>query len=462
MLSKLAIAQPVGGIVCDMLPTTMTFQGRARFLSSFIVACALAGAPPHATAQTAPPDTPAGHALAAWLTAINSDDRAVIESYVKTVDPSQTVDGMVSFHKVTGGFQLLTIESSKPLHIHFRVKEKVGPTNAYGNLIVKEGQPPQVTSFSLEALPPNVTLENVTVDDALRKKVLEGVSANIDKFYIDAALAHAMMNALTEHQKAGDYNTLMDPDALARRLTNDLRAVSHDKHLGVQFQPYKSIPDAAPTAADIELRHQQIKQENCDFEKVEILGGNIGYIKFNAFVDPEICASRVTAAMDFVAYTDALIFDLRSNGGGDPAMVTLIASYLFDKPTHLNDLYNRQENSTHQFWTATYLPGKRMTTTPVYVLTSHRTFSGAEEFSYDLKNQKRATIVGETTGGGAHPVSGHVVADYFNVNVPFATAINPVSKTNWEGTGVEPDVKVPAADALATAEKLAAAKLQGK
>jgi C-terminal processing protease CtpA/Prc len=164
--------------------------------------------------------------------------------------------------------------------------------------------------------------------------------------------------------------------------------------------------------------------------------------------------------MGFVAHTDAVIFDLRQNGGGHPAMVTLIASYLFDKPTHLIDIYNRKENTTTQNWTLSYLPGPRLPKQPAFVLTSKRTFSGAEEFAFDLKNQKRATIVGETTGGGAHPVSGHMVADYFTIGVPFAKSLDPVTKTNWEGTGVEPDVKVPAADALATAEKLALEKIQ--
>ena len=164
--------------------------------------------------------------------------------------------------------------------------------------------------------------------------------------------------------------------------------------------------------------------------------------------------------MSFVAHTDAVIFDLRENGGGDPAMVTFIASYLFDKPTHLNDLYNRKEDSTQQFWTLSYVPGERLAKQPVFVLTSKRTFSGAEEFSYNLKNQKRATVVGETTGGGAHPVDGHSVADYFTVMVPFAKAVNPISKTNWEGTGVDPDAKTSAADALSTAQKLAIERIR--
>jgi C-terminal processing protease CtpA/Prc len=164
--------------------------------------------------------------------------------------------------------------------------------------------------------------------------------------------------------------------------------------------------------------------------------------------------------MGFVAHTDALIFDIRNNGGGQPAMVTMIASFLFDQPTHLIDIYNRHEDTTTQNWTLSYLPGPRLPKQPVFVLTSKRTFSGAEEFAFDLKNQKRATIVGETTGGGAHPVAPHVIADYFMVGVPFAKSLDPVTKTNWEGTGVAPDVSVAADGALETAEKLAVEKIE--
>jgi C-terminal processing protease CtpA/Prc len=143
-------------------------------------------------------------------------------------------------------------------------------------------------------------------------------------------------------------------------------------------------------------------------------------------------------------------------------MVTFISSYLFDHSTHLNDLYNRKADTTTQYWTTPFVPGERFIDKPVFVLTSKFTFSGAEEFTYNLKNLKRATIVGETTGGGAHPVSGHPIDDHFSIRTPFARAINPVSKTNWEGTGVEPDVKVSAAESLDTAKKLAVEKIQQK
>ena len=126
----------------------------------------------------------------------------------------------------------------------------------------------------------------------------------------------------------------------------------------------------------------------------------------------------------------------------------------------MNDLWTRRTNSTEEFWTSPDVLGKKLPDDkPVFVLTSRRTFSGAEEFTYNLKNLKRATIVGETTGGGAHPVSGQRIDEHFIIGVPFARAINPITKTNWEGTGIEPDVKVPAAEALSTAQKLAAERL---
>jgi retinol-binding protein 3 len=413
-------------------------------------------------AQATVPDTPAGHTLQAWLDAFNSGDRARIETYVKTVDPSASVDGMISFRTQTGGFELLSIESSEPLHIRFRVKEKGGPTTALGNLLVKDGQPPTVGTFGLRALPPGVVLENVTVDAAERKKVIDGVQTDLKEYYVEPAVARQMADALKAHEAKGDYVAISDGDAFAERLTKDLQDVSHDKHLRVEFSPFKMPPRTEPTPEDEARFHQQMERDNCMFDKVEILPNNIGYIKFDGFMDASFCGPTVVAAMGFVAHTDAIIFDLRQNGGGQPAMVTLIASYLFDRPTHLIDIYNRKEDSTTQNWTLSYLPGPRLTKQPAFVLTSKRTFSGAEEFAFDLKNQKRATIVGETTGGGAHPVSGHTVADYFTIGVPFAKSLDPATRTNWEGTGVEPDVKVPAADALTTAEKLAMEKIQAK
>ena len=413
-------------------------------------------------AQMSIPETPAGHTLSAWLDAFNSGDRAKMESYAKKVDHNESVDRMTAFHNQTGGFDLLSIESSEPLHIRFRVKEKGSPTTALGNLLVKDGQPPTVVSFGLRALPPGVKIENVVIDAAERKKVIDEISAELRKAYVEPTVAQQMIDSMEAHEKTGDYDSITDGDVFAAKLLEDIEAVSHDKHLRVDFSPFKMPPMHEPSPEDEKQFHEQMAHDNCAFSKVEILPNNIGYVKFDGFMDASFCGPTVEAAMGFVAHTDAVIFDIRQNGGGQPLMVALIASYLFDKPTHLIDIYNREEDKTTQDWTASYLPGPRLAKQPVYVLTSKQTFSGAEEFAFDLQTQKRATIVGETTGGGAHPVSGHIVADYFMVGVPFAKSLDPVTKKNWEGTGVEPDVKVAADDALTTAEKLALEKIRAK
>jgi hypothetical protein len=178
---------------------------------------------------------------------------------------------------------------------------------------------------------------------------------------------------------------------------------------------------------------------------------------------PEVAAEPAAAAMNFLANTDALIIDLRQNGGGGPQSVVLLCSYLFDKkPVHLNDLYWRKGNRTEEFWTLKEVAGKRYLGRDVYLLTSRRTFSAAEEFAYDLQNLKRVTIVGERTGGGAHPGGGVPVAEHFVVFIPSGRAINPITKTNWEGIGVKPDVEVAADKALETAHQLAIKKLLEK
>jgi C-terminal processing protease CtpA/Prc len=199
-----------------------------------------------------------------------------------------------------------------------------------------------------------------------------------------------------------------------------------------------------------------MEEDNCTFQKVEILPHNVGYLKLNSFPDPSVCQSTATAAMARLNRVDALIFDLRDNRGGYPNMVSLIGAYLFDHPEYL---YNPRENTTEQSWTRSPVPGNRLADKPVYVLTSARTRSGAEQFSYDLKMLKRATVVGETTGGTAHAGVFHRIDDHFGMGIRETKAINPFSDSDWAGAGVAPDVKVKAAEALVTAEKLAQSKV---
>ncbi|HEY6273295.1 MAG TPA: S41 family peptidase [Terriglobales bacterium] len=411
------------------------------------------------------PETPAGRALEAWLDVFNGGDRPRIEAYVAKYDPTDTADELVAFREQTGGFELVGVDKSEPLEIKFHVKEKAGPTIAVATIKMKDANSGVIASFMMRAIPPGMTPADMSlkIDAATRARVIDGALANLNEFYIYPETAKKMEEALRTHQKKGDYDSLEDAEEFADLLTNHLQDVSHDKHLHVAFSPRVLPKDDRERDPEAEARMRtQLERNNCFFDKVEHLPGNIGYVKFNAFPNPQICGSTVTAAMGFVANSEALIFDLRQNGGGDPKMVQFISSYLFDEPTHLNDMYNRKEDSTTQYWTLPYVPGKRFAGKPVFVLTSTRTFSGAEEFTYNLKNLKRATIIGETTGGGAHPVSGHRIDDHFMIGVPGGRPINPISKKDWEGTGVEPDVKVPADQALDIAKKMAAEEIQKK
>ena len=300
---------------------------------------------------------------------------------------------------------------------------------------------------------------DIAIDAATRSAVIDSLLTQLNDAYVFPETAKKMDADLRSRQKIGEYDQLTSARAFAEKLTADLQSVSRDKHLRVRFSP-ETIPvrpeRREPTEAEKTEQAQFTRFMNASFERLERMPGNVGYIKFNNFLDPEFGSDTVAAAMNFVANTDFLIFDLRDNGGGDPAMVKLICSYLFgDKPVHLNDLYWRRGNRTEEFWTTPTVTGKKYLDKEVYILTSNRTFSGAEEFSYNLKNLKRATIIGETTGGGAHPGGFERLSEHFGAFIPTGRAVSPITKTNWEGTGVEPDIKVPRDQALKTAHLMA-------
>ena len=295
-----------------------------------------------------------------------------------------------------------------------------------------------------------------TITSAERNAVIEGAIAKLNENYVFPETAKKMEAALRARVKAGEYASITSGRQLAEKLTNDLREISKDKHLHVIADP-NGVPDnPGPGGPPADF----MKRVNFGFEKVERMRGNVGYVEIRGFVPPSMGGETASAAMTFIANTDALIVDLRRNGGGEPAMIAYVLSYLFDEPRHLNDIYERPENKTKQWWTASHVSGLRFGgKKPVYVLTSRDTFSGGEEFAYNIKTQKRGTLVGETTGGGAHPVQPYKVSEHFAIGVPFARAINPITKTNWEGTGVTPDVAVPADQALDAAYRMVLEKM---
>jgi hypothetical protein len=408
------------------------------------------------SADVAIPDTPAGKIMSAWLEAFNSGDRTRLDDYYQKYEPSKHANDFMGFRDRVGGFELLSIEKSEPNRIVFLLKERNSERQALAKFQVNDSDPPRVTSSEVRGIFDGAAIIGFDIDSATRARVIDGAIALLDEFYVFPEVAKKMAIAVRGRAKRGEYDSITDGNEFAKLLASHFQDVSHDKHIFVTFSPMR-LPEDSPTPSPEAMARyrESMREANCAFEKVEHLSGNIGYLKFNGFADPEDCAPTAVAAMHFLANVDALIFDLRQNGGGDPKMIALLSSYLFATPTHLNDLWTRKGDETMQFWTLPYVPGKRLPAVPVYVLTSHRTFSGAEEFTNNLKVLKRATIVGEVTGGGAHPVVGHRIDDRFTIGVPFARAINPVTKTNWEGVGVEPDVKVPAEDALTTAQTLA-------
>jgi len=265
------------------------------------------------------------------------------------------------------------------------------------------------------------------VDANERALVVNQILDKLRESYVREDVARTVEKEIRAREKTGAYDGLSTVAEFLKALTRDLQAASGDKHLIV------SLSDG-PTAP--------ASQRGCLFVNVGVLAGNVGYIKFNAFRSPEVCGGIAAAAMSLVADCDALILDLRDNLGGNPAMVAFMSSYFFAQPVHLSDIYERERHETFESWTLPFVPGPKFVGKPVFILTSPRTFSGAEEFAYDLQMLRRAVIVGETSGGGAHPALSIRIGGRFEIAVPVASYINPVSGSNWEGSGVGPDIRV--------------------
>jgi Peptidase family S41/N-terminal domain of Peptidase_S41 in eukaryotic IRBP len=284
--------------------------------------------------------------------------------------------------------------------------------------------------------------------------------------YVFPELADRAATAVEARLAAGEYDHL-DEITLTELVTSHLREVCQDKHLALRLGggpgpggrgpgdgrgpggpggPGRGPdPDRPKGPEDRRLAMRQMgRLDNFGIHRVERLNGNVGYLDVRRVPVPANAGPAISAAMELVAGTYALIIDLRRNGGGSPEGVVYWCSHLFDeRPTHLNDIFHADTGETHQFWTLPYVPGPRYLDRPVYVLTSSRTFSGGEDFAYALQALGRAQVIGETTGGGAHPTRPFPISAAVHIAIPFARSINPVTGTNWQGTGVVPDVRVP-------------------
>ncbi len=301
-----------------------------------------------------------------------------------------------------------------------------------------------------------LSLEEITI-------TIDSVCTKLQMNYIHPKVADEMSNFLKSNLKNNTYISITEPNSFAQQLTKDLQAISKDKHLSVIYNPSVIAREKALTNEDrarlaIEESDeisQGLRRDNFGFREVKILEGNIGYLDLREFADPKYSGSTLTAAMNFLENTKAIILDLRNNDCGSPAMVQLLASYFFPAPTHLFDFYNRPKNELTQSWTLPYVSGALKSTEDLYILTSNKTFSPAESFTYCMKNLKRATIIGETTSGGAHLTGAVIATDHFFIRIPQGKPTSPITNTNWEGVGVAPDIQVESSDALKIAHSKA-------
>lgn len=292
--------------------------------------------------------------------------------------------------------------------------------------------------------------------------------------YVFPERAEQAAAAVEARLAAGEYDNL-DELTLTELLTEHLNQVCDDKHLRVRLGPGpgrgpgpRPKPDSGPRrerapedagppdheARRLAMRRRGRLRDNFGIHRVERLDGNVGYLDIRRVAVAQNAGPAISAAMELVAGTYALILDLRRNRGGSPDGVVYWCSYLFPgggPGTHLNDIFHADTGETRQFWSLPYVPGERYLDRPVYVLASHETFSGGEDFCYTLQALGRATVIGETTGGGAHPTRGFPISASVHIGIPFARSVNPVTGTNWQGTGVVPDIAVPEAESFTVA-----------
>lgn len=296
-----------------------------------------------------------------------------------------------------------------------------------------------------------------TLDRPARRAVVESAARLIESRYVSPERGVRIARAL---RGQADRFTDTDPVAFAGALTAYLRKVSNDGHFAVEHRSLSRQDLAAADSLDssAELERWYGTGVNHGFEAVRRLAGGVGYLDLRVFAPTRMAGDMASAAMTLLAQSPALIIDLRQNGGGMGDMVALLAAYILDSPTEISGTYDRPTDRHTRSFTPAWVPGRRFGgTKPVFILISRRTFSAAEAFTYDMQAAGRAKVIGERSGGGAHPFAYRAIDDRFVLSLPEGRSINPITGRDWEGTGVVPDVETGADDALDVALKLATA-----
>lgn len=289
-------------------------------------------------------------------------------------------------------------------------------------------------------------------------KIIRILSEKLRAYYIFPDTAEKICAGLQTHLDNGDYNDLTEGEFLAYALTTHMQEICQDEHLWVKWHA-QSLPDAETLRTNEKWNENQqlhAKVNNYGFYRVERMAGNIGYVDIRYFHRPSWGGDIAVATMNFLTNMNAIIIDLRKCSGGYQGMISLISSYFLGRePVHLCDVYWRDDNTTNHYWTLPYVPGHTLDDKPLYLLVSKETFSAGEGFAYDMQARKRAIIIGEKTDGGAHPGTSYRLDEHFEVFIPIGYLTHPITKQNWEGIGVTPDVQTKPEKALTVAYKMA-------
>ena len=307
--------------------------------------------------------------------------------------------------------------------------------------------------LSCMSSPSAIAQKNELESETSRYEVLQEIDSLLQANYVlpDKAVKYA--EEFKKKYEGGHYNTYLNSKEFAEQVTADLIRITNDKHIKFRVIEPSDVGENPETPLHHPVRYHILGiNENKGFSKLEWLEGNVGYVDIRRFYNFPDIKDRLIGAMKFLSNASAIIVDLRENGGGSG---DYLSSYFLEYPTQLSGSYSRQDDFVTEFWTLKDIGTERLTEVPLFLLTSKRTFSASESFAYDMKVLKRATIIGESTKGGAHSVDLYKIGGQFEIYIPTARAINPTTGGNWEGTGVIPDIMVPSEAALDTALVLA-------
>jgi len=302
------------------------------------------------------------------------------------------------------------------------------------------------------------------LSQAQNKKAVEAIAREYETRYVYPEMGKKMADLIRTKVDAGQYESLPAGRDLARQITSDLRGICADLHVLVIYNPERiqrrRKSDPAQLAAEDLL---ESRRANFGFEAVRILEGNIGYLKITSFDGSEEAFATAAAAMQFLASCDSLILDVRTNPGGESAMVQFLASYfLKGAPILLDEFHYREKGRISELWSLPYVPGKKLAQIDLYILINRYTFSCAEGMTYDLQALKRAVIAGEPSAGGAHVVETATLLDSFFIYIPVGYSKNPVTHGNFQGKGIQPDLRFNRETALLQTHRAAIEQLQKK